>query len=336
MLAAIAAVTLLAWWDEQREGQSALEDLGREQAHLAWSMAGRPEASIQRPGELVVLLADTGGALRTADGRVVSSPTILGAIERGLGVVRVPRAEAAQIGLSERTAMAGIARVDSPAGRHVVAVVATAARERDREARARWRLLLSVLVASGLVVAFGGVALANQRKELHLERQLAIAQVQREQDERLLEVRRVATMGTFAMGIVHEVSTPLGVIAGRAEQLLARLRGDDRMARGAQTILDQVDEIQRTIRRFLDLARGGPPSFTRADPVEVVRTVASSVEHRFAKAGVGLTTDSPPAMSAIQCDRMVLEHALAHLLLHACEACPRGGCVALAVRADEQ
>jgi signal transduction histidine kinase len=196
------------------------------------------------------------------------------------------------------------------------------------------RLVLGVLVASGLVLAFGGAALRRQRKQLELERELAIAELRRERDEDLLRSERVATMGTFAMGIAHEVATPLGVIVGRAEQLLGRVGEDERAARGARTILEQADRIQHIVRRFLDMARGGPPSLERADPSGVLRAAAHAVEHRFAKAQVSLETDIPESMPAIQCDRDLLEQAVVNLLLNACEACTAGGHVKLDAQSD--
>jgi signal transduction histidine kinase len=198
------------------------------------------------------------------------------------------------------------------------------------------RLVLGVILASGLVLAFGGVALRKQRKELELSRELAVAEVQRDRDEELQRSGRVATMGTFAMGIAHEVATPLGVIVGRAEQLLARVQSDERATRGAQTILQQADRIQNIVRRFLDMARGGPPSLERADPTTVVRAATNAVEHRFAKAKVTLSADVPPAMPAIQCDRDLLEQAIVNLLLNACEACGPGGRVEVTARSDAE
>ena len=56
MLAAIALVTGLAWWDEQREAEAALHDLESEQSVLAWSVAGTLHGhltSIQREAVLV-------------------------------------------------------------------------------------------------------------------------------------------------------------------------------------------------------------------------------------------------------------------------------------------
>jgi signal transduction histidine kinase len=409
MFIAIAMVTGLAWWDEQREAEAALRDLEMEQSILAASLAGslrahlttllrdavlvgehgpgvvenhyspivvrgadaprtavagpgrlllsipisegrvvdlgaRPadlvdrELRVVRPGVLMLLLAppnETG--LHATDGTIASSPALRDAVERGEETLRLSRPEAAEIGLPARTSMAGIAHVDAgDLGRWGVVAVASAARERDREKRAMWRLVLGVLVASGLVLAFGGAALRRQRKELELERELAIAEVQRERDEDLLRAERVATMGTFAMGIAHEVATPLGVIVGRAEQLLGRLSGDERAVRGARAILDQADRIQHIVRRFLDMARGGPPALERVDPATIVRAAVQAVEHRFAKAQVSLDTDIPSSMPLIQCDRDLLEQAIVNLLLNACEACAGGGHVRLSARADAE
>ena len=409
MLLAIAVVTGLAWWDEQREADAALNDLGTEQAIVASSLASNLRAhlrNVQRDAELLaehppandnaryapavvrpagapaaaalagsrmrftLLLADgrqvdlgvdagdlidraqlveradeltvivsapNDDSLHSIDGRVLRSPALRDALDRGALAVRLSRPEAAQLGLLARTAMAGLAHVDAGAlGRWGVAAVASAARERDREKRALWRLLLGVPVASGLVLLFGGIALRKQGRELALARELAVAEAQRAGEDALVRAQRVATMGTFAMGIAHEVATPLGVIVGRAEQLLGRVQGDDRAAHGAQTILKQADRIQVIVRRFLDMARGGPPSLERVDPSEVVRAAAAAVAHRFAKANVSLTTDIPPEMPLVQCDRALLEHALVNLLLNACDACKPGAHVEVAARAGAQ
>jgi signal transduction histidine kinase len=248
--------------------------------------------------------------------------------------LRLTRSQAAEVGLPARTSMAGVARVDGgPLGRWGVVTVASAARERDRAKRALLRLVLGVVLASSLVLVFGGAALRKQRRELDLQRELAIAELQRRRDQELVRSERAATMGTFALGMVHEVSTPLGVIVGRAEQLLSRAKDDERTTRNAQAILRQADRIQHIVRRFLDMARGGPPSFKSTDPSEVVRAAAEAVQHRFVKASVSLSVNVPPAMPAVPCDCDLLEYAMVNLLLNACEACGPGGHVELSAQA---
>ncbi|HEY4012265.1 MAG TPA: HAMP domain-containing sensor histidine kinase [Polyangiaceae bacterium] len=365
MAGALALVTGVAWWDEQREETAALLDLEAEQATLAESLAGNlrahlasvppdlarthpaslleGEPGIERQDDLAVLLSIPGQAdfVATLDGRLVSSAPLRRAFDRGATTWRLGRAESADVGLPARTSMAGFARIDAgPRGLWGVVAVASAARERDREKRAERRLVLSVLIAAGLVLAFGGAAVRKQRKELDLARELAIAHLQRVRDEALARAARIATTGTFAMGIAHEVSTPLGVISGRAEQLLGLAQVEDRAGRlekNARIILEQAHSIEQTIRRFLDMARGGPPSLEPADPVEVAAAAAAAVAHRFAKAGVALTAPTAfgAASARVRLDRSLLEHALVNLLLNACEACGPGGHVDLTVRATE-
>jgi two-component system, NtrC family, sensor kinase len=288
--------------------------------------------------DLLLLVSPPGDpVLYAVDGRALTSPPIRDALDRDLSALRLSRSDAAQLGLRERTAMAGLAHVDAGRqGRWNVVAVASAARERDREKRATYRLVLSVLVASSLVIVFGGAALRKQRKELELAHTLAVTEVERERDEQLLRAQRVATMGTFAMGIAHEVSTPLAVIVGRAEQLLGKLRDDERTTRSAEAILKQADRIQHIVRRFLDMARGGPLSFARTDPAAIVRAATAAIAHRFAKAQVSLATDLPGAMPQVQCDRDLLEYAIVNLLLNACEACALGGHVQVAARWDAE
>jgi signal transduction histidine kinase len=361
MALAIGLVTALAWWDARRESSAALDDVGTEQAVIAASLASTlrahlasPEApepmrppviaalvdgarNVERAGELVVLLAPPNEtSFYGMDGRALVSSELRAALDRGDSILRLTRPQAAALGLPARTAMAGLSVVPSERGAWGVVAAATAARQRDRQSRAFWRLVLGVVVTSGLVVAFGGAALRKQRLQLELATELAVAEVRRERDEGLLRASRAATMGTFAMGIAHEVATPLAVIVGRAEQLQARVQGDERALYGVSAILKQADHIQQIVRRFLDLARGDPPTLGRADAADVAKSAAASVEHRFAKARVALDMDAPPRMPAVRCDRALLEHAIVNLLLNACEACDPGGHVALQVRSESQ
>ncbi len=289
---------------------------------------------IERPGSLMLLvLPPDRQVLYTADGRVLTAPRILEALQKGQSYVRLSRDDAARLGLSARTAMAGLARVEGGVlGQWGVAAVASVERQRDRERRARWRLVFGVLLASGLVLAFGGAALRKQRKELELERELTVAEILKQRDDRLVQASRVATMGTLAMGITHELSTPLGVIAGRAEQLMDRAAGDDRATRGLQAILEQVGHINQVVRGFLELARGGNPQIQPIEPACIVADALLLVEHRFARVGVELVPIVASELPCLHGDPRLLEHALVNLLLNACDACEPGGRVQVEVR----
>lgn len=345
MLLAIGAVAAIAYWDAQREFVAALRDFAGEQAALARAIAPTLQAgstpfrtaarAIERPRSLRVLLQEPlQQGLTTSDGLSLHSPALEAGMSHGVDRLRLGRSEAAALGLSARTAMAGLTHFDTSAGRFGIAVVASAERERDREQLAQWRLALSVLVASSLVVVFGGLALRNQRKQMLLAKELAVAAVQSERDERLVRADKLATMGALATGIAHEVSTPLGVILGRAEQLLSRSTGDDRSRRAAQAIVEQAERINGIVRGFLALARGDAPQAEFVAPKALAEVAVDLVGHRFSKAGVRLSMSPSEELPLVACEPRLMEQVLVNLLLNACDACLNGGHVELALVAE--
>jgi signal transduction histidine kinase len=176
----------------------------------------------------------------------------------------------------------------------------------------------------------------KQRKELELASELAVKEVEREREEQLVQVDKLATMAALATGIAHEVSTPLGVIVGRAEQILPKVSHDERAKRSVESIIDQGTRISRVVRGFLNLARGESPALEHVNPGTVAEAAEELVEHRFEKAGVGLTVRIDRGLPKVACDPRLLEQVLINLLLNACDACEAGGLVELSVRADSQ
>ncbi len=292
--------------------------------------------ALDRPGTLRVLVLPPGRPRWiAADGSTVVASSLDAAVAANVRSTRLSRLDAADLGLPARTAMAGVARIDAGAlGKWVLVVVATAQVERDRGTHAEWRLLLGVTVACGLVLAFGSAALRRQEKQLELAHALEIAALETKRDERLVNANKLATMGAFATGIAHEVATPLGVIMARAEQIAARTDLDERPRRAAEVIVEQADRIDVVIRGFLALARGHTPRLEETRPQALAQAALGLVDHRFAKAGVALTSEVDPTLGVVACDARMFEQVLVNLLLNACEACDRGGNVELSVRSD--
>lgn len=358
MLMAILAFGAIAVWDERREAAAALEDFALEQSRLAREAAtalaaqlGSPAApspqperrnfarvlgTVEQPGSVLALLQEPGAAdLSTVDGKQVHAPTIVAALRRGDPWVRLSREQADDLGLPARMAIAGLATANAgPNGAWHVATVASALRVRDREARAMSRLILGFVLTSALIAGFALLAESKQKKELALARDLAIAEAMQLRDERLVRADKLATLGALATGIAHEVSTPLGVIVGRAEQLLPRVASDERAQRSVNAILEQAERITQIVRAFLRLARGGTPSLDKVSPAALARAALELVEHRFAKSRVTLTNEIQHDVPRVACDPKLFEQVLVNLLLNACDACSEGGHVNLAVRAD--
>lgn len=282
------------------------------------------------------LLLWSGAAreLRTLAGELVAIPSVAFAAAAGEGRAWLPSAEAERLGLPAELAIAGLARVDTRRlGDWTLAVVSSIQPHRGREARRYARTIVVVALASLVVVGFGLVFLRAQRQERALEQALAREALRAQQEAQLAREGRAATMLTFAAGIAHELSTPLGVIAMRAEQLEEHVE-DERARRGAHAISEQVGRIREHARRFLAIARGAAPLRERFPAGEVLRHAAAWVRHRFEAAGVALVVTPADDLPWIHGDARLLEHALTNLLLNACDASSPGEAVELAASCE--
>lgn len=244
--------------------------------------------------------------------------------------------EAAFLGLPERMAALALSGAMDRNGRTwIVAVAGTAFREPDRSRNSRWRLLASFVSMGIFLFILGWWALRFQKQEMELAREIELRELGRHKDQELSQAGRAATMLTLASGVAHEIGTPLGVISGRAAQLMARVKDDERNLRLAQTIREEVEHINQTIRRFLELARGGTPRAEEFGTGDLVQSAATMVEHRFQKAGVELALDLPGELPGMRGDFQLLQHVLVNLLLNACDASSKGDRVEVTARSEE-
>jgi signal transduction histidine kinase len=360
MFAAIGAVFAAAVWSATVERRAALDDFSHENAVLATMVGidfeyrlgqGSSEGAVglladeavlalmqgarrlEERGDLMVLVArpEQPGFL-TTDGRLIPSARLRAALDTDARTATLPRDEAVAFGLPRRLAVAGLARVAlGHGGSWGIVVLASAERLRIRERHEGWRLGLTVLVVAGLVTAFGGLAQRRERRELELQRQVAVTSLQRERETLLAKADKMAALAALSTGIAHELGTPLGVIVGRVEQTMDRLGGDDRAVAPLTIVLEQVARIQAIVRGCLALARGDSPHLVEMAPGAIAKHAIELVRHRFSSARVLLAWDVEADLPPIACDPALFEQAVVNVLLNACEATNAGGEVRLHV-----
>lgn len=359
MALGICAVVILGVWDERREARRALDELAREHHLLAVSLAAQFNAgegpvgeesatpgqavplarplqraidALQSEGAVIVLWKrnDRPG-LFSASGKKLEGPTLERALGTGASGIALEREAAAQLGLPRRAAVAGLATVSNSVVCGV-AVVGSAGPLRDRGLHDQWRWVLSIGLVAALIVGFGFVALQQQRRHLALEQEIALRRSQQERDAELAKANRMAALAALASGIAHEIGTPLGIIAGRIEQLRSLLGPEDRGQRLLSMVHTQVERIDRVVRSFLALARGDAPTLVHVQARQVASGAEKLVQHRFEAAGVRLGSDLGGADAAvIACEPALFEQVLVNLLINALEASHSGQLVELRV-----
>ncbi len=185
-------------------------------------------------------------------------------------------------------------------------------------ARRLIRWLLSAEGVGGLVFGIG-VDVTERRA---LERRAANAEA-------------IATMGTLALGLAHEVRNPLNAAVLQMHLLGRQVERDvaDSVPRSSmrdrvQIVVGEIKRLGRLLTEFLELAR---PRGLAREPVIVAELLDGVLELHREEAqlrGVVLATDADASLAALG-DREKLRQVFVNLVVNAVDATPSGGRVVL-------
>jgi two-component system, NtrC family, sensor kinase len=147
----------------------------------------------------------------------------------------------------------------------------------------------------------------KHQRELELERKLERA-------------GRLATIGTLASGLAHEIGTPLGVIRGRAEFLLESTPVSAKTEDGLRIIVNQIDRISRIVRMLLDYARERTRQRIFCDARTLVEQALNLMETEASARKIHVISELGDRSLMIECDPYQMHQVLINLIVNALDA----------------
>lgn len=147
--------------------------------------------------------------------------------------------------------------------------------------------------------------------------------------ERLARTDRLAALGTFSMGLAHELRNPLGSIKGTA-QLLKMEAASGAITDAAvytDRIVQETDRLDRFLAELLDFSSNSVDRPALVDMNEVITSALNQVrwrfEERFESGAIHLIQNlGAIPLVLIESNRMV--QAISNILRNAVEAMPDG------------
>ncbi len=135
---------------------------------------------------------------------------------------------------------------------------------------------------------------------------------------------RLALIGEMAASIAHELRTPLTSIRGFVQYLQGSADPAEWQEYG-NTIIREVDGLNRIVSELLDLVRPLPLHFVPTDLNALVEETLLLARENVAKGRIDFLTEFDPALPAIAIDRGRIKQVLLNILMNAIEAIERRG-----------
>ena len=143
---------------------------------------------------------------------------------------------------------------------------------------------------------------------------------------RLTELERLAAAGQLAAQFAHEVGTPLNLISGHVQLLLASPAHDPVSERTRlETISQQIERIERIVRRMLDSTRPETGEHAPLDINALLRRTFDAAAPTLDASRVRLDAELASGLPHVNGDPDRLQQVFINLVNNALDAMPEGG-----------
>ncbi|MBL8749606.1 MAG: HAMP domain-containing histidine kinase [Planctomycetes bacterium] len=188
-----------------------------------------------------------------------------------------------------------------------------------------------------VVATFNRMAEQVEGHTQALERAVREAVEQAKQKERaLVQSSRLASIGTLAAGVAHEINNPIGGMQNAVNRLLQQPGLADKQRTYLELVQEGLQRIGRIARRLLDFS----PRPAAAGAFDVTKAIVGArelVEHRLAREGVEFVMDAAAGLPPVRGDANEIQQVLLNLLLNSLDAFGEkggGGRIVVRVQAE--
>jgi two-component system nitrogen regulation sensor histidine kinase GlnL len=156
----------------------------------------------------------------------------------------------------------------------------------------------------------------------------------KELEEDLKRADRLASMGTLAAGLAHEIRNPLGGIKGAAQLLRRSIEENASLCRYTDIMIREVDRVNQLIEQLLDLSR---PAALLLEPLNIHQVLEDVLLLQSAATearSIAIRKAFDPSLPPVNGDRARLTQVFLNLVKNAVESMNGSGTITLSTRVE--
>jgi two-component system NtrC family sensor kinase len=151
----------------------------------------------------------------------------------------------------------------------------------------------------------------------------------RDNQARLIQAEKLASMGQMAAGIAHEINNPLGVVLMFSHLLKESLQDEDPNRKDVEKIIQEAERTRKIVRGILNFAREEKVERTLTDVNQLLREAGAALAGMDTGGKVALHFELDEGLTPQPVDRNQLRQVFDNLLKNAVEVMPNGGTITL-------
>ncbi len=155
----------------------------------------------------------------------------------------------------------------------------------------------------------------------------------RSMEQQLAHSKRLASLGSMAAGIAHEVRNPLGTLRGLAHFFGSEEGASDACKEYSKFMISEVDRLNQLVTELLEFGAPRDINFARIDIKTMVEKIDTLLEKDFAEKSINFVHQYN-AGAELYGDTDLLIQTLLNLLKNSIQATPAGGQVSLDIDCD--
>jgi len=157
----------------------------------------------------------------------------------------------------------------------------------------------------------------------------------RELQRKVRHAERLATIGTVAAGVAHEIRNPLFGISATAQVLASELPAGSPLVELATGMLEETRRLNKIVEALVTYGRPQRLHLAPVDAAALAEGVVAQVRSRAAEQGTAVALRLAAGPLSFQADADQVRQVVLNLLINACDAAP-GGHVAVSVEPGDE